>query len=185
MYTSQDTPSVSNKRVRLTLVIALIVIGSCQRELITIALDAKVSAFHAKWLRAVYGFRVHLNRVSIIVISPTRTTCWLVEMSIQSYIEPIGVGVRNNSLMFKFVMHNKKKWKFVILTFFIPSLESTPFFQKFQKLHNLFGISIENASKWVQTCLCLVQWFLRPRHIFIKLADIFFLKHVVSVSVKI
>ncbi len=28
MYTSQDTPSVSNKRVRLTLIIALIVIGS-------------------------------------------------------------------------------------------------------------------------------------------------------------
>ncbi len=70
MYTSQDTPSVSNKRVRLTLIIALIVIGSwsvrsCLHS--TIALDAKVSAFHAKWLRAVYGFRVHLNRVSIIV----------------------------------------------------------------------------------------------------------------------
>ncbi len=48
MYTSQDTPSVSNKRVLLTLIITLIVIGSCQRGLITIALDAKVSAFHAK-----------------------------------------------------------------------------------------------------------------------------------------
>ncbi len=41
------------------------------------------------------------------------------------------------------------------------------FSQSFQKIHillnmvSIFGISFENGSKWVQTSLCLVQWFLR------------------------
>ena len=41
------------------------------------------------------------------------------------------------------------------------------FFRKFSKISEylnmvpIFGFSMENTSKWVQTCLCLVQWFLR------------------------
>ncbi len=52
MYTSQDAPSVSNKRVRHTLIIALTrdwqLKRANSRPGLTIALDAKVSAFHAK-----------------------------------------------------------------------------------------------------------------------------------------
>ena len=49
--------------------------------------------------------------------------------------------------------------RFILLEYKMPSFFSSDFLKL--QICFLFGVSMENASKWLQTYLCLVQWFLR------------------------
>ncbi len=69
---------------------------------------------------------------------------------------------------FPSIIINKRDGAFNIFTWIIEcEWGDNCFFRKFSPISEMlhfkskFGISIENASKGVQTCLCSVEWFLR------------------------